>query len=150
MFFKPDDTDIYALALSLESGLLSNNQESLNIAFSSVDRYCDYAMRSLSENNMILPLTPKTISRLKPVELWALNFLAVKKILESNKANELPYLVICALNHFRDKFPGNESQMEKLTAVDITNIVFATEFDLIFAIHGIEFMIAYYQVINNK
>lgn len=140
MFLQPKDSEMYALALALENGLMTQdkNPMALQIAEATVDRYMDNALKALTKDGMYVPLTAKTIKLLSPTELWALNYLAVKKVVGSNKSGQTAYTLQCAINNFRDKNPGNESQMERLNYVEVTNIVFATEFDMFFAIIAME------------
>lgn len=152
MFLQPKDSEMYALALALENGLITQdkNPMALQIAEATIDRYNQNALNALSKDGMLLALTAKTIKLLSPTELWALNYLGVKKVMSTRTSEELPYTLMCAMTHFREKNPGNESAMEKLTYVDITNIVFATEFDMIFAIIAIEHLLNVFKLIEDS
>jgi hypothetical protein len=153
MFLQPKDQEILALALALDNGnkTFEKNPMALNIAESTVDRYANNALAHLTNDIYIVPLTAKSISRITPVELWALNYIAVKHLLANRTNNsELPYTLMSALTNFREKNPGNDEAMGNISLVEVTNVVFATEFDLIFALIAIEHIFKVNKLINES
>jgi hypothetical protein len=155
MFLESKDKEMLSLALALENGILVQAAKADNmplmIAESTVDRYTQNALVKLTnKEGLLMPLTAKTIKLISPTELWALNYLAVKKVLSNGgqQLNELPYTLMCAFSNFREKNPGNDEALAKLNLVEVTNVVFATEFDMIFALIGIEHLLSVLRVMN--
>lgn len=145
MFLESNEPNIKALSLSLHQAFISSyagDSIPLQIADSSATQYAELAFNSLRNGDFILPLTAKTIQKLTPVQLWALDYVGVMKLLNNQKKEDgIPYTIQSALTNFREKFPGHDKAMENITQAEIVNIVFETEFDLVFALIGIEHML---------
>jgi hypothetical protein len=140
MILAPKNQETLSLALALENGMQqaeNGNQEPLNISNLTVDRYIESIIRDFSnEENMISVVPVSKIHALSHTQLWALCYISVQNVLRA-KEGRLNYTLLSAIETFREENPEFVTP-ERLTLVDLTNLVFQTEYDLVLAMNGFE------------
>lgn len=150
MYLAPTNQETLALALSIENGIkLGNESEALLIANGTIDNYIGSILQKISnnENHMIEVKPVSVIHDLSNTQFWVLCYVAVQQTLTQLQGN-LSYTLMSAIATFKEENPEINIDAEMFTTVDVTNIVFQTEYDLGVAFIGLEHILSI--VVNNQ
>lgn len=146
MVLTPTDQETLSLALALENGLKQGAEsQALALANGNLDLYIDSILRDLSgDNGMLSALTPLAIDKLSVAQFWSLVYLGVQNEL-NRSPGVLSFTLFSAINTLVEKRPEHKEVCidVPLSPVDITNIVFNTEFDLPLSLMALENILAF-------
>jgi hypothetical protein len=157
MILKPNNPETFSLALALENGIAQGiESESLAMANYTLNTYIDSILIDLSnkdgESKQVQVQPVSVIHSLSNTQFWVLCYIAVQQILTTLQGN-LNYTLMSAFATFKEENPNINIDSEIYTTVDITNIVFETEFDLAIAYVGLEHIlsvVAHQQTLQNQ
>lgn len=153
MILEPVNVQVKALALMVEDGIKKGPQsEEFTSAHKTVDMHIDSFLQKLysTENGAAKLVTPSFIKEINDQEFWSLIYFAVKEdIVRANRFNpegqtQLSYKIASAINTLAEEHPEEKDKVidVPLTFVDITNIIFNTEYDLVFVLAAIDYIFA--------
>lgn len=157
MVLEPKNVQIKALAAMVEDGIQKGpTSEEFISAHKTVDMHIDSFLQKLhaTDNGGARLLTPAFVKTINDQEFWSLIYFAVKEdIMKANANNQtgemnLSYKIASAINTLAEEHPEEAKNVidVPLTFVDITNIIFNTEFDLVFVAAAVDVI---FQVLSN-
>lgn len=157
MILEPQNPQVKAIAIMLEDGLQKGPMsEEFAGAHKTIDMQIDSFLQKMHSSPEQGPrvMTPKFINDLSPAEFWSLVYLGVKNDLDAANANRkeedrgLSYTLASAINTLTESRPELESLCinQPLSLVDITNIVFETEYDLLYVHKAVDVI---FEILNN-
>lgn len=152
MLTPPNNQETFALCLSIENGIkLGTESEALKIANVTVDNYVGTILQKLSnqETGAIEVKPVSVIHELSNTQLWVLCYVAVQNILTQLQGN-LSYTLMSAIETFKELNPEIKIEGQEINSVDITNIIFTTEYDLAVAFIGLEHILNVVMINHNQ
>lgn len=145
MLLPPKNEETFALAFAIENGLKAGMldgtlSEPLSIANFTIENYVNTIIDKIVVNGQFEVKPVSVIHNLSNTQLWVLCYIGVQEVLKQLQGN-LNYTIMSAIETFKEENPNINIEMDGYSAIDITNIVFDTEFDIVLFYLGLEIII---------